>query len=269
MEKIVCSFVNHTIDLYDHKILALDCCLDARKWINDGRVQFVDFARPDGRLGFFRALHRTLKKVQPDLLITYNWGATDAIWLGRIAGIRRFIHTEHGFNVDEGIATHWKRDVVRFLLYRLVSKIVVVSRELQLLMRCRYLLRSPRVTRIPNGIDSTRYSPDSCVRERMRQKLGFDGNNVVVGFSGRLDPIKNLDLLFRIFARGVREYPNLRLVIVGDGPEKIRLETSCKQESLGGHIVFTGSQQDVVPYLRAMDIFLSDILARTNADDHP
>ena len=256
MEKIMCAFINNTLECYDHKILALDQQKAGSEWIKDSKIQLDNIDKLTNRRKYFRKLYRYLQKIRPDLLMTYNWGATDAIWLGRIAGIRRIVHVEHGFNVDEGMRTNWKRDIVRFLLYRLASVVIVVSKELETLLQRRYFLRRCHVTRIPNGIDSIRYSPDSCVRERMRQELGFEDNNVVVGFSGRLDPIKNLDLLFRIFVRGVREYPNLRLVIVGDGPERIRLETSCKQESLGGHIVFTGSQQEVVPYLRAMDVFL-------------
>jgi glycosyltransferase involved in cell wall biosynthesis len=48
----------------------------------------------------------------------------------------------------------------------------------------------------------------------------------------------------------------LRLLIVGDGPEKQRLETLCHQQGLQHAVVFTGQQDHVLPYLRAMDVFL-------------
>lgn len=256
LEKVVCTLINNTLDCYTHEILTLDKHISASKWIKDKKVPFVDFEKPNERGQFFRTLYCALQKTKPDLLMTYNWGATDAIWLGRFSGIRHIIHNEHGFNVDERRVTHWKRDVVRFLVYRLASRLIVVSRELETLLQQRYLLRAGHITRIPNGIDAARYSPDFTERERMRRMLGFEDNDVVVGFSGRLDPIKNLDLLLDIFAYCAQGHPRLRLLIVGDGPEKKRLEALYEEKIICSHIIFTGQQENVLPYLRAMDVFL-------------
>jgi glycosyltransferase involved in cell wall biosynthesis len=256
MEKIICTLINNTSDVYNHEILVLDKFTDASNWIRDKRIRFVDFEKPTGQLRFFRALRCALKESRPDLLMTYNWGATDAIWLGRIAGMKHVIHSEHGFNADEGRTTIWKRDAVRFLVYRLASKLVVVSREFEGLLQRRYLLGAGRVVRIPNGIDPSFYSPDCNERRWIRKVLGFADSDVVVGFSGRLDPIKNLGWLLEVFASCVRQHSYLRLLVVGDGPERKRLERLSKQKNLQGHIVLTGQQGNVVTYLRAMDVFL-------------
>jgi glycosyltransferase involved in cell wall biosynthesis len=256
MEKVICAFINSTSSCHIHKILSLDRRTEASNWIKDKKIQFVAFEKPNERAQFFRTLHRVLQTIKPDLLMTYNWGATDAIWLGRIAGIRHVIHSEHGFNVDEGNATYWKRDVVRCLLYRLASKVIVVSRELQTLLQRKYLLGGPHLLRIPNGIDASHYSPDPMERERMRRNLGFEDSDIVVGFSGRLDLIKNLGLLVDVFASCGQEHPNLRLLMVGDGPEKVHLETLCQKRSIRDRVVFAGQQENVLSYLRSMDIFL-------------
>jgi glycosyltransferase involved in cell wall biosynthesis len=256
MEKIICALVNNTFDCYEHKVLALNNCTHAGNWIKDKGIRFVDFEKPNERGRFFQTLYSVLQNTKPDLLMTYNWGATDAIWLGRAAGIRCIIHNEHGFNVDEGQTTHWKRDAVRFLVYRLASKVIVVSRELENLLLQKYFLKANQITRIANGIDTSYYLPNTVNREAMRRMLGFDDNSVVVGFCGRLDPIKRLDLLFDIFAAAVCEHSQLRLLIVGDGPENKRLETLCHDRNLESHVVFAGEQEHVLSYLRAMDIFL-------------
>ena len=239
-----------------HEVLALDNCTDASSWIKDKKVRFVEFEKPGERGQFFRTLHGALRRARPDLLMTYNWGATDAIWLGRSVGIKRIIHNEHGFNVDEGKTTNWKRDAARCLVYRLASKVIVVSRELETLLQRRYLLKASQVTRIPNGIDASYYSPDSTDRNRTRRRLGFAETDVVIGFSGRLDPVKNLDRLLDIFAGCHREQSHLRLLIVGDGPERKRLENLCLEKGLHGRIVFTGQLENVISHLRAMDVFL-------------
>ena len=256
MEKVICAVIKHTTPAYHHSILALDNNTQAGRWLHDEKVQFLDFAKPAQRRRFFLALAGVLRHVRPDLLMTYTWGATDAIWLGRLTGIPHIIHHEHGFNVDESRATLWKRDVIRLLVYRLASKVLVVSHELQTLLQRQYLLTADRVVRIPNGIDTSYYAPDPAERRRVRKRLGFTDADMVVGFSGRLDPVKNFDLLLHIFSSCAHENSHVRLLIVGDGPERQRLETLCHDKDIQRFVVFTGQQENVLPYLRAMDVFL-------------
>src|SRR6266403_1372326 len=116
MEKIVCAIINNTLPFCLHELLTFDRDTVAGKWIKDNSVKYVELEKSNERGAFFRALYGALRKTRPDLLMTYNWGATDAIWLGRLAGIRRIIHNEHGFNVDEEKTTLWRRDAVRFLV---------------------------------------------------------------------------------------------------------------------------------------------------------
>jgi glycosyltransferase involved in cell wall biosynthesis len=256
MEKVICVLIEKMSDCYKHEILALDGNTQASRWIKDSDVQFVDFEKPRERGRYFQVLYRSLQEVQPEFLMTYNWGATDAIWLGYLAGIKHIIHSEHGFNVDEGRGTVWKRDVIRFFVYRLASKIIVVSRDLQTILRQRFFLKENQVLRIPNGIDTSSYAPNLTERQQVRKTLGFAESDVVVGFSGRLDPIKNLLLLLNIFACCAYNNSHFRLLIVGDGPEKKPIETLCREKNFCHSVVFTGQQVSVLPYLRAMDIFL-------------
>jgi len=248
--------IKHTTPAYHHSILASDNNTQAGHWLRDEKVQRLDFAKPAKRRKFFLTLAGVLRNVRPDLLMTYTWGATDAIWLGRLTGIPHIIHHEHGFNVDESRATLWKRDMIRLLVYRLVSKVLVVSHELQTMLQRKYLLKADRVIRIPNGIDTSYYAPNPEERRRVRKRLGFTDADMVVGFSGRLDPVKNFDLLLDIFSSCVHEHPQVRLLLVGDGPEKQRLETLCHDKDIQRAVVFTGQQENVLPYLRAMDVFL-------------
>jgi sugar transferase (PEP-CTERM/EpsH1 system associated) len=256
MEKVICVLIEKTSDCHKHEILALDGYTQASRWIKDSKVRFVGFTKPSERSRYFQALYRSLREIHPELLMTYNWGATDAVWLGHLAGIQHIIHSEHGFNADEGRATVWKRDMVRFLVYRLTSKVVVVSRELLTMLRQRFFLKANRVRHIPNGIDTSTYAPNLTERQQVRKTLGFAESDVVIGFSGRLDPIKNLLLLVKIFVCCVQNNRHFRLLIVGDGPEKKSIETFCREKNLCNSIVLTGQQDSVLPYLRAMDVFV-------------
>ena len=256
MEKIICAVIQHTNKNNRHTILALDGDGRALEWIKQSDVQMLPFTKNGSRRLFFKDLFFALRKAQPNLLMTYNWGSTDAIWLGRLAGISKIIHHEHGFNIDESISTAWRRDMIRFAVYHLASRIVVVSHELEELLREKFKVSEAQIARIPNGVDASYYSPNEIERQRVRTALGYKSSDLVLGFSGRLDPVKNLNLLVDILeCSNPRNYP-FRLLIVGDGPERSHLEDRCHAMGIASYINFVGQQTDILPYLLAMDVFL-------------
>jgi len=256
MEKVICSIVDNLSDGYCHEILALDNNTGAGKWIRGSHVRFHEFQRPPGRLQFFRALYGVLRERTPGLLMTYNWGATDAIWLGTLAGVRKIIHSEHGFNMDEAQATLWKRNLVRAVVYRLASSVIVVSEALARLMHDQYHLKPERVAIIPNGVDTDVYCPEKGVGTRIRKELGLLASDLVIGFAGRLDPVKNFSFMLEVFEGCLKMDQRFRLVIIGEGPEEEGIRTLCRHKGLTSFIRLVGKQDDVLPYLRALDMFL-------------
>ncbi|QTA88363.1 glycosyltransferase family 4 protein [Desulfonema magnum] len=104
---------------------------------------------------------------------------------------------------------------------------------------------------IPNGVDTTRFSPLSAQdREELRRELNLTGTPVVI-FTGRLSPEKQIPHLLTLWP-GVRQIcPNALLLVAGDGPERAGLE-----QMAGPGVSFLGSVEDVSPYLQAGDIFV-------------
>jgi L-malate glycosyltransferase len=256
MEKIICSVINSDVDGHNHVILTLDGTATAREWISNSRTTIVPFRKQKLRRQFFLSLFNVLRESGADLLMSYNWGAIDVIWLGRLAGISNIIHHEHGFSMDEASSTVARRDLVRFILYRLATRIIVVSHELEDMLQKRFGISESRVIRIPNGVDVSFYSPNDDERQRVRQSLGYQDSDFVIGFSGRLDPVKNLDLMLDIFLSSNPHDNPFRLLVVGDGPDRSRLEARCQAAGVDPYFKLVGEQTQVLPYLRAMDTFL-------------
>lgn len=256
MEKVLCTIINATSDRYQHSLVALDNRTDAVQWCPAAPPTIIAFHKAPQRRVFFRDLYRIIHVQRPQMLLTYNWGATDAIWLGRLAGIARIIHHEHGFNVDEAHTLSWHRDLMRFGVYRLARKVVVVSQDLVRMMRTKFALQDRQVAFIPNGIDATRYVQDPVGRARMRATLGYQESDFVVGFSGRLDPVKNLDLMAHTMATCLRHRRDFRWLLIGEGPEKARLMALCEALQIQDWVKFVGQTDDVLPYLRALDAFV-------------
>src|SRR5919205_355324 len=108
MEKVICSIINHTFRQYQHSTISLDGDNRAFQWTRTNTIQQIEFHKSENLLPFASQLYEKIKNVSPDLLMTYNWGGTDAIWIGRLAGVKRIIHNEHGFNIEEAHKTVWK-----------------------------------------------------------------------------------------------------------------------------------------------------------------
>jgi glycosyltransferase involved in cell wall biosynthesis len=122
-----------------------------------------------------------------------------------------------------------------------------------------------RVYVVPNGINAALFRPEPREPDvRARWKLG---EGPVLGFVGGLRPWHGVDILPTVFERLIGRYPNLRLIFVGDGPLRGKLESDLRAKGVLPYTVFTGglSHTEVPPVLRHFDV----ALAPYPAFDHP
>jgi len=110
-------------------------------------------------------------------------------------------------------------------------------------------------TVIPTGTDLEPYL--RADGKTLRNEKGWQDQTVLISV-GRLAPEKNWDTLFRAFSKVCSSYPNLRLVLIGDGPAKEALEALASELGIAEHVTFTGALPfDEVPrYLKAADAFI-------------
>ena len=114
-----------------------------------------------------------------------------------------------------------------------------------------------RVTVLPNGANPATFQPardDAPFRER----LGLSGR-VVAGFVGILRPWHGLDLLVEATRLLAPRYPDLHLLIVGDGPIELELRRAVDAAGLRDRVAFTGrvAHADIAHYVGAMDFAVS------------
>lgn len=107
------------------------------------------------------------------------------------------------------------------------------------------------------GIDVHRFSPRS-VDPELRAKLGFEAEDIIIGYHGRLSREKDLKTLARAFNLLHKTVPNTRLLIIGDGIEEVKRDLRRKG------IVLAGAQTDVVQYLNLIDIYVMPSLTETS-----
>jgi glycosyltransferase involved in cell wall biosynthesis len=113
-----------------------------------------------------------------------------------------------------------------------------------------------RIEVITNGIDTDRFAPSPASRAAVRAELGMTSNDFVVMMVARLDPIKDHATAILACARAAEVVPNLRLVIVGDGPERSKIESLLHHRALGDRVRLLGNRSDVSRLLTGADTHL-------------
>ena len=111
-----------------------------------------------------------------------------------------------------------------------------------------------KVAVIPNALDVA--EAQQVVAWDWRQKLGWPSDCVVVGFSGRLAAIKGVDILLHALVQLQDGFPQLRLVIVGDGAERASLQAFVATHGLGGRVHFAGRlvRDEVLGAIKGFDL---------------
>ncbi|MFF0340593.1 glycosyltransferase family 4 protein [Kribbella sp. NPDC004875] len=110
-----------------------------------------------------------------------------------------------------------------------------------------------RMRRLTPGVDTSRFFP-GCGGEQIRKGLGLEGVPVVVCVA-RLIPRKGQDTLIRAWPRVLAAVPSAKLLLVGGGPDRERLEGLAAE--VPGSVVFTGAVPwaGIPPYVDAADVF--------------
>jgi glycosyltransferase involved in cell wall biosynthesis len=192
---------------------------------------------------------RKLKRIAPDVLVTYNWGAMDWSIAKRFLPQLRHVHIEDGFGPEEKTRQLRRRvEWRRLVLDEPRTTVAVPSKHLEAIALEVWRLRRERVFYIPNGINCARFA--STPR-------AYKSGEVVIGTVASLRPEKNLARLIGLFCRAQARAPagRLRLVIVGDGAERESLQRAAARSEYADQIDFTGATWAPEEFLAAMDIF--------------
>jgi len=239
---------------YRHTILAMDGRLQARELLPAAsEVRFLPAPAKAGSLRTAWRLRQTLLEARPDLLLTYNFGAIDALIAARWCGGIPAVHHEDGFGPDEVLALKRRRVWMRRLLLPRTRRLVVISETLRKIALEHWNETPLHVRFIPNGIDIASHTPRDG-NPPLREQLGIPQACVLVGAVGHLRPEKNLARLFAAAALAAKQ-ADVRLLVVGEGPMRAELEQQAASPALAGRVHFAGHVADPRPYYRAMDVF--------------
>ncbi|RMG09420.1 MAG: glycosyltransferase family 1 protein [Planctomycetota bacterium] len=205
-------------------------------------------------------LARAFRRQRPHVVHTHTAkaGALGRL-AARLAGVPVVLHTFHG-HVLEGyfgpLASAAARAAERALA-RTSQRLLTLSPRLrdELVLRLR-VAPPERFEVVPLGreLDELRALDRRPAAAPLRAALGLPPHAFVVGYVGRLAPVKRVPLLVEAFARLAARRPEAHLLVVGDGGERARVEAAVDAHGLRGRVLLLGWREDLPAVYRAIDV---------------
>jgi glycosyltransferase involved in cell wall biosynthesis len=197
-------------------------------------------------LAGLRAVRAWIDRLRPDVVNTHS--STDS-WLCALA--TRFAPNAPPIVRTRHISAPIGRGPLSWWLYARVPRHVVTTGEVirEELIR-RVWVPASKVTSVPTGIDPDRFRPGEPAA--MRQELGLPPGDPCIGIVATLRSWKGHSFLLEAFAQ--LRPQGWRLLIVGDGPQRVNIETMIRDLGLVDCVSMVGQRPDPERWLRACEI---------------
>ncbi len=257
MERVVIDVANGLDPARFEQVI---CCIsrrgEAADQLRDG-VRCIDLGKGDkaDRLMPLK-LASFFRRERPDIVHSQSWSGVDTALAKLISPRVKLVHSEHGRNYPQWGKQPLMRRLARRGVYHLADAVFAISSEVRKFYCDQTGFPAERMKIIHNGIDVQRI--DEADAEGVREELGIAPNDFVFGTIARLDLTKDTITLVRAFAAVAlpRRNPRIKLLIVGDGEERSKLEEFIDKLDLNRAVIFTGMRRDVPRLLKAMDVFV-------------
>lgn len=208
-------------------------------------------------------LARLIRRLRPHIVHTHT---AKAGAIGRLAALLAggtprpiVVHTFHG-HVLRGYFGAPKTFAFRQLeraLALVTDALVAVSPQVRDDLVELGVARRERFVVLRLGIElERRVATENGAREETRRQLGVPAERFLVGWIGRMTGVKRTDDVLlaveRLRGRGV----DAGLCLIGDGPDRDRVERRAHELGIARHCLYLGYQEDVAAWYAAMDAFL-------------
>jgi glycogen synthase len=196
-----------------------------------------------------RRIEELAKRLRPDILHPHSpvLNAIPAIRAGRKLGLPVVYEmraswedaaVDHGTTVEGSLRYKISRTLETWALRR-ADAVTTICEGLRKDIVSRGGITPEKVTVIPNAVDVDSFAYEPAAEPALRTELGLDGC-VVLGFAGSFYGYEGLDLLLDAAKQLLPKHPDLKLLLVGGGPQDAALREQAKRLGLNDRVVFTG-----------------------------
>jgi glycosyltransferase involved in cell wall biosynthesis len=205
-----------------------------------------------------KQLAREFRRSRPDIVHTHSGKAGIVGRLSaRLAGVKCIVHTIHGpsFGPFYGAGANFLYKNAERFVEPFTTHFISVAQAMTDQYLAAGIGRPGQYTRIFSGFP---LEPFLAVKrdDEMRAKLGIAPNDFVITKLARLFELKGHDDLFDAAPEIVKEIPNAKFLLIGDGPWREKFERRATAPELKGRVIFAGliPPAEVPRYLGATDV---------------
>lgn len=228
----------------------LDCELDYLLDEAGIEVRYLG-KKPGFDYRMYYRLPPVLKECQPDIVHTHLHVLRYALPFVLLRRDVSMLHTVH--NLADREIEPGMRWMQRYALRHGVMPVAVAQEVAHSLERF-YGIQDCRV--ITNGIPTESYANPQMPRKEWRAREGFGQDDVLFVCVARFAPQKNHELLLKAFAQGPAADQRVKLVLVGEGVLREKLQQQARELRIAHQVRFLGLRTDIPDVLGAMDVFV-------------
>ncbi|QYG00952.1 MULTISPECIES: TIGR04063 family PEP-CTERM/XrtA system glycosyltransferase [Massilia] len=216
--------------------------------------------------GLVRRLSEIIPQIKPDVLHAHSpsLNAIAALKAGKKFGIpvvyevRAFWEdaaVDHGTSTEGGLRYRLTRALETHAL-RQADAVTTICEGLRRDIVARGI-PADKITVIPNAVDIDKFAVGGVADQDLKTKLGLQGARLI-GFIGSFYAYEGLDILLRAVPALTAERPDLRVLLVGGGPEDARLRQLARDLNIVDKVVFTGRvpHEQVQMYYDLLDVLV-------------
>lgn len=218
--------------------------------------------RPSHVVAYYRAL-KTIQKQFDYLAVHFNLSYVNIvpILLAKMAGFKRIIVHSHSTGIDDPstiirmikITIH---HIGKQLLPLLATDCFACSKLAARWMFPNNIIKNNKYEVLYNSIDLSKFRFEQQKRDKIRKLLGIADDVFVIGHVGRFTYQKNHEFLIDVFQEIKTREPNSILLLVGDGPDREKIEKQVISYGLFDKVKFLGQRSDVADLYQAMDVLV-------------
>lgn len=224
-------------------------------------VDVFSLAKGEGNSLFFVfRLAKIMREKNIHAIHTHNWGVfCESIFAAVLAKVPVRVHMAHG-----GLLAHqnscWGsvkkkiRRLTEFTAALFCNDIIAVSGDLKKIICQEVGIAEHKITVVRNGIKLT--SVDAATQATIYKQLGLNKNEFIICFVGRLATVKNVPFLLAALEEIYVDNPAVKLLVVGDGPEKNTLIDLVNKRGMTESVFFLGARNDIRNILSICDLFV-------------
>lgn len=191
-----------------------------------------------------------LKKIKPDVIHTQNIDMGVGGYLAKL-----FLETPYVVYGRGGdIYSPWMfKNTISKIIIKNAGVVIALTEDMKKEMLKIY---NRDIIVIPNGLDILRFKNIS--KEKNRRLMNIANDEKIIIFVGRLHPVKGVEYLIEAMENIKQKNPKIRLIIVGDGSERDKLEQHVKKLDLEKNVLFVGEipNENIPKYLALADVLV-------------